>query len=157
VRLLLRRGCSVLFCSVLFCSALLCSVLFCSVLFCSVLFCSFNVEVNQGLMPLPRWSFAGSEASWSQHQMDVNRAHESLLEESCGSDKGWLKDWNEVYQGFSELPDETLPVRRRCCVVVATARCSHRTRCPRVAATWSCARVDFWSRIALSSPCRRWQ
>jgi len=52
----------------------------------------------------------------SNHSYDLNRAEDSILYGSSGNDsvtefKGQLRDWNEEYQSFKELPHDTIQER----------------------------------------------
>ena len=41
------------------------------------------------------------------HSLDEGRAQEALLDTMGGVERGVLRDWNEMYQCYKDLPTET--------------------------------------------------
>jgi hypothetical protein len=48
-----------------------------------------------------------------KHTLDYGRAQESLVDTIGGVERGVLRDWNEMYQCYKDLPTETPQVRVR--------------------------------------------
>ena len=42
-----------------------------------------------------------------KHSLDEGRAQEALLDTMGGVERGVLRDWNEMYQCYKDLPTET--------------------------------------------------